>query len=157
MANDTPTIAETWIYATLAANSSLAALAGNHPVTGTPQIYFQEAPADAFYPFIVYQSLGQGGQNLITANWTIVYNTDNYIVKAVGRGQGYLNGQMVNDRPALRQLAALIKTALHGQGGTTADGTVMKCKQIQPLVLPPQNIDGVIYENRGGIYSLLLQ
>ena len=158
MPNDTPTIYEKWIYATLAANATLAGLVGNNSEMGTPNIYFQRAPErGAQYPMVIYASRLNGGADLEVIGSIRVWTDDQFVVRAIGRQDALVNGVMVDELPLVRQIAYQIDASLHRGSGATADGKVLWSRRLGPLVLPPETVNGVQYVSRGGIYQMLAQ
>lgn len=146
---DVDAIAEQWLYEQLVGHAPLVALVGENTALNMPQIYRGVAPQDgATYPYVIFNNQTEGGINEMTMNSTIVWNNTIYLVKVEG---------LQDDSDLLSRINKAIRDALHQKDGDTLGGRVIACAQERTFVFPPDEIDGVIYETRGGLYRLLVQ
>lgn len=136
------TIADTWIYATLAADNTLTALIGG----ATPRIYRGMAPLDSAFPCVVffYQPGGRDVRGVGTINIMV---DGTWVIKAI-------------DRKASAAVAATIAARLyyllHGKNGSVSGGAVLACTREEPIGYV-ELLDGAQYQHVGGVYKIISQ
>ena len=131
-------LAETWLYATLKANTTLTALIGG---SSAPRIYSAVIPQGAALPAVVFQQMS--GEDLLTLNAYRVWSDLVYLVKGIAQAGGFV---------ALDVIAAQIDTALHRTSGTG----VASCYRERPFsyVETDEAGSGQQFRHLGGIYRI---
>ncbi|MEN6584464.1 MAG: hypothetical protein ABFE02_00245 [Sulfuricella sp.] len=136
------TIADAWIYATLAASSELQAL------IGTPQrIYRGMKPEAAKFPCVVffYQPGGQDVRGVGTINIMV---SGYWVVKAIDRN---------NSPVQAARIADLVYALLHGSSGVVGDeGSVLSMVRDEPIAFV-EYLDNALYQHIGGVYRVYVQ
>ena len=129
---------DTWLYATLVANSAVKGLV-------SARIYDALAPQGTALPYVVFQLQAAPIDTVVIGGMRIATNAL-YTVRGVAEGAGFADASSI---------AAAIDGALHGVRATVAAGVVLSCHRERPLKLPPEVTEGgAVYYHEGGIYRL---
>lgn len=134
-ANDQIAVVEEWLYQTLVADQTLAALG----------IHADEVPEGEGLPAVVYQF--RGGSDLRGVGPTLVWANLLYLVKVIGQGRSTL---------ALTPYTRLISQRLHAASGATVEGTVLMCVR-EGLYKLPEYTDGEHYRHVGAFWRIYAQ
>lgn len=126
-----------FIFTTLTNDPTLAGLIGNRAYHGV-------APAQAQYPFVVFQMLS-AGNDLMTVGTARIWSAPLFIVKAVCKG---------SSTDPVEPVANRIDQLLHAAAGTVTNGVIWECVRERPFDLPT-NENGVFYQQLGGEYRFL--
>ncbi len=134
-----PNIAAKWLYTTLAADATLAALVGT-------RIYEDIGPEGAGYPRIVFQMQSPGSDTLgVGARrvWTPLL----YIVRGIVQDDRYTSD--------LETIATRIDALLHDRQVEVTNGRIKSYRE-RPF-RRPERTDETEYRHLGGEYRLLTQ
>jgi len=150
---DADAIVEQWIYDTLVSYTPLVDIVGNNDDFNVPQVYRGVAPQSegVHPPYVIFHNQTLGGTNIIAlmSGGKIVANESLYVVKVVG---------LSSQGDEVSRANKAVRDALHGKSyQSVLDGTVLVCVQERTYVFPPEIIEGVVYETRGGLYRILSQ
>ncbi len=126
-----------FIFTTLTNDPTLAGLIGNRAYHGV-------APAQAQYPFVVFQMLS-AGNDLLGVGTARIWSAPLFIVKAVCKG---------SSTGPVEPVANRIDQLLHSAAGTVTNGVIWECVRERPFDLPT-NENGVVYQQLGGEYRFL--
>lgn len=139
---DESTRIDGWLYATLAADSALAALVGG---PGSPRIFSELAPSGSAFPLVLFTL--QSSTDVVGATESTRIMIDAvYAVTAIAE-----TGTWVGD---LQDIADRIDAALHSSvGGIVDSTTVFTSHRIQGLRLLEER-DGRQFRRLGGIYRI---
>jgi hypothetical protein len=137
------------IYGKMSGDTTLNALLGV-PATGySKSIYYQVAPANAGYPFVVFQK--QSGVPIYQfgtqPNTSAKFETDVWLIKAVDRN---------TSADAAETVQARLNTLLTDGTLSISGGTQMYLRR-QSDVEYLEDEDGVRYQHAGSLYRLLHQ
>ena len=128
--------ADTWIYATLAADATLAGV-----VSG---VYSEIALADVTYPLVLFAE-HRAESDLMTHGAYRVWSTMYYVVRGIDEANTFTGD--------LATIEGRIDAVLHAGSGTTAAGTVWECVRTMPFRMVEQR-DGRVFRHLGGIYRV---
>ena len=128
--------ARAFIYTTLTSNATLTGLVGQ-------RFYHAQAPADAQYPFVVFQLLS-GGTDLRGIGMTRIWSAPLYLIKVITKGLS---------TGAIEPVVDAIDAALHGASGTVTNGEIVECFRERPFELPDEQ-NGTMYIQMGGEYRI---
>lgn len=131
--------ARAWIFTTLTNDPTVAGLIGNRAYHGV-------APAQAQYPFVVFQMLS-AGNDLMTVGTARIWSAPLFIVKAVCKGS--------STRP-IEAIVNRIDQLLHAGSGAVTNGVIVECVRERPFDLPT-NENGVVFQQLGGEYRVRVQ
>lgn len=108
--------ADNWLYALLAGSTELTAIVGDRIIQGVP-------PEDTATPYISfqYQAAEEDDRSFTAEAARLIY-----LVQAVEQIE--INAPY----PAVTQAVTIIRNLLQGNGGDTADGTIIKCIRLRP-------------------------
>jgi len=109
---------------------------------GAGQVYEDEAPAEAVYPFIVI-GMGESGQDAVGANNQRCMVVCSALVRVVGLG---------NDMVRLKRVCARVDAVLHGASGMMGGHMVMTTRE-RPFRSSGW-VGNVLYKNLGGFYRV---
>lgn len=144
-------IAESWIYQVLAADSALDTLAGGSVEN---RIWPGIAPAGTPEPYIILAYQGGRDVNALGNQLARILTRPQYQVVAMGPEITL---------GTLDPWAARIDECLHGKSGTLLDddlvtvlGRVYSCIRERPFTLP-ETVEGRQYRRLGGLYRLDIQ
>lgn len=135
-------VAATWIYETLAGDSTLVAAIASAPGRDEPGIYDEKAEQGATFPHVIFQDngpddvLGVGARRLIQSG--------EWLVRVVGQTRSYESLVTIADR---------IDTLLHLQDGSVSGGAVEGCHRERPFRMA-YDVEGKPYREMGGFYHL---
>lgn len=131
------------IYGKLSADGTLTALLGT-PASGYAQaIYFQQAPAGADYPFVVFSK--QSGVPTEAFGAPSVMETDVWMVKAIDRSSSADGAEAIHAR-----LATLLNDA-----ALSISGASTLYLRRQSDVEYPEVTDGNLYRHAGSLFRLV--
>lgn len=131
--------ARAFIFTTLRDDATVAGLVG-------ARIYHAVAPADAQYPFVVFQLLS-GGTDLRGVGMTRIWAAPLYLIKAICKG---------TSSGSIEPVVNAIDIALHGASGTVTNGVIVECFRERPFELPSDE-NGVMFMALGGEYRIRVQ
>ncbi len=131
--------ARAWIYTTLMNDPVVLGLVGN-------RVYHAVAPADAQYPFVIFQ-LRSGGNDLRGVGMTRIWAEPLYLIKAICKG---------TSSGSIEPVVNAIDAALHGKSGTVTNGVIVECFRERPFELPTDE-NGTMYMQLGGEYHFRVQ
>lgn len=134
--------AETWIYATLAADTG----AGGVATLATGGIHAGVAPQGSTSPFVVYNR--QGGADVMGLGAQRIMAGMLYQIKAVASG---------GSKAAAKAIANRIDTLLHAASGTTASGRILSCVRESEVNYVEVDETGERWNHLGGLYRLHAQ
>lgn len=127
--------AEQWLFQTLGANATLAALG----------IYSEVIPEKASLPAVVFKF--QSGSDYKVVGAIRVWADMVYLVEVTGEVAGYA---------ALQAYADLIDSLLHDKSGSVADGVILECEREAPHAMTEIE-DGRQFRHLGGFFRLKVQ
>lgn len=131
--------ARQWLYATLAADTLLAAV-----VAG--RIYTEQAPEDATFPLVLLTELSPGDDLRVVGTGRI-WADPLFLVRGVAQTASF-GGTLVT-------IAGRIETALNGKAGTATNGRVWSCVRERPFSLAETvTPGGTQYRHLGGVYRV---
>jgi hypothetical protein len=131
--------AEAWLYATLSADTALAALVGT-------RIFAESAPDKTVFPFVTFNWMAGHDVNIIEQFRILTHAL--YLVKGIDEGRSITTLKSIADR---------IDAVLHGKEQIViGDATLLMCNREQPFSMA-ETTDGKEYRHRGGQYRLLMQ
>jgi hypothetical protein len=84
------------IYGKLAGDTTLNALLGTAPTGYSKSIFYQQAPANAAFPFVIFAK--QAGIPAEAFTDPSAYETDTWLVKAVDRAEGADTAESISAR-----------------------------------------------------------
>jgi hypothetical protein len=135
--------ARSWLYQTLANDTTLA----NGAPPSTPgigkRIYNGRAEQGAAFPYVILQLLSPGN-DLIVVGGQRIWSDMLWLVKVVNLGISTAKIEASADR---------IDALLHAKSGTVVGGVVHVAVRERPHELP-ERTDGVDYVNLGGEYRV---
>lgn len=134
------TVAEEWLYETLAGDAAVMESIGND----AGRIVSYVAPEGTPEPFIVFQPEPQSEPDANTMNGYRIMASWLYIVKAVARGTSV---------QVVKPVADALDAALHGKSGAVQGGQVLKCVREQGVSYVEYD-RGVSYYHLGGLYRI---
>ena len=142
---DESTRVDQWLYATLAADSTLTALIGG---ATTPRIYADMIPAAASYPAVVFQNQSTIG---------VIGATESTRIRITGVWAVFGIAETGTWVGALQDIADRVDSLLHASSGGTADSaTIFTSHRIQGLRLLEER-DGRQWRRLGGSYRVFAQ
>lgn len=135
------TVAETWLYGLLAADTGVGGV--NHATTGVNgRIYSYVAPEGAEFPFVIVSH--QSGHDVRGTGPARVMAAMVYQVKVVGKARSQL---------AIAALASRVDALLQGASGTVSGGQVLACVREQTVSYLEVDA-GTQYRHLGGLYRI---
>lgn len=136
--------AETWIYATLAADTG----AGGVATLATGGIHAGVAPhgSGSISPSVVYNR--QAGTDVMGLGAARIMSGMLYQIKAVASGGSKAAGKAIANR---------IDVLLHATSGTTASGRILSCVRESEVNYVEVDETGVRWNHLGGLYRLQVQ
>lgn len=126
-------VVEKWLYDTLS-NGSIGATGG---------VYGDIAMASTDEPYVVYTYLA--GRDMIVTSGLRIWSECRYLVRAIGAETYFGALDTISDA-----IDALIDKA---HGVVLSDGIILSCLRQEPFTLTEQ-VNGIQYRHRGGIYQL---
>lgn len=131
------------IYGKMAGDSTLNGLLGT-PATGyTKSIYYQDAPAAAHYPIVVFNK--QAGTPTETFGDPSAFETDVWLIKAIDRSPSADVAESIQAR----------LDALLSDGALSISGGTLMYLRRQSDVDYPETTDGVRFTHAGSLYRLV--
>lgn len=137
-----PWVADSWLYAVLAGDSTLVGLA-------TGGVYAYNNPnRTPVFPYVLFQ-LQAPGMDVRGVGPVRIMAPMVYLVRGIVEANSFGGN--------LKTIADRIDTLLQAASGTAAGGSVLSCVREQPFALPEVAGDGRQYRHLGGIYRLFVQ
>lgn len=133
-----------WLYQTITTDATLLALT---PTIGD-RLYNGVAPAEAAYPFGVFQLLS-GGNDLLGVGAVRIWADTLWLIKVVQKSK---NGS-VPATGSIEPIVNRIDALLHAQSGTVTNGVIWECVRERPFELPTVE-NGVGYVQLGAEWRI---
>lgn len=133
------------IFGKLAGDTTLTGMLGAPPAGKSQSIYYQQAPENATYPFVVINK--QAGTPTDTFHTPGAYETDVWLVKGVDRASSADTVEGVQAR-----LIALLNDA-----NLSISGRSLMALRRQSDVDYLENVDGETYLHAGSLFRVVYQ
>lgn len=131
------------IYGALAGDTTLNNLLGPPPTGYSKSIFYQEAPAAAHFPFVVFNKMS--GTPTETFGDPDALDTDTWLVKGIDRA---------TTADVAESIQARVK-ALLNDATLSISGTTLLYLRRQSDVEYPETADGVMYKHAGSLFRLV--
>jgi len=131
------------IYGKLAGDTTLNGILGSPAAGYSKNIYHQQAPAGAQFPYVLFQK--QAGNPTEAFGDPSAYDTDIWLVKAVDR----------NTTADPAEAAAARVITLLNDATLSISGSVLLYLRRQSDVEYPEEIDGQMYQHVGSLFRLV--
>jgi hypothetical protein len=133
------------LYGKLAGDSTLTALLGTPPAGWSQNIYLDQAPDDAPFPYLIFSR--QSSVPTYANATTPAFEEDVWLVKAVDRNTTADQAEAIQARV----------DALLTDGTLSVSGAEVTWLRRQSDVVYPETVDGVRYLHAGSLYRLVLE
>lgn len=130
------------IYGKLAGDSTLTNLLDTAPSGWSKSIYYEHAPTDATFPYVIFQK--QAGTPRYAFNSTNTMNDEVWLVKAVDKGDSADAADSISSR-----LDALLT-----DGSISISGKTQLYLRRESDVDYAEDADGVTYRHSGSLFRL---
>lgn len=131
------------IYGAMAGDSTLTGMLGTPGAGFTQSLYYQQAPQDAPYPFVIFQK--QSGTPIEAMGDPSALEDDLWLVKALDRSTSADVAEAISARV----------TSLLNDASLSISGATLCYLRRQSDVDYSETIDGVVYKHVGSLYRLV--